>query len=294
MGMYINPAAPLQLTRDDPELQSMINAINQRIQRMPQKEAEPMSTHHVSAHERLIRAASDAEQASQAARHTLESFEMIAAERDELDQLRHEFAAKGEAVTMQRDELMANIETAISRMVRMLDDVLLLGRVDAGRLVFRPAPVDLVALCRQVVDETRRTATPADKPDLAVELTTRGACGRPILDENLLRHILSNLLSNALKYSPDGTRVRVEVACDPRQIVLSVADKGIGIAPEDLSHVFQAFYRASNVGNIAGTGLGLAIVKAAVTLHGGSVEVQSTLGAGTRFTVTLPRAASEP
>jgi PAS domain S-box-containing protein len=190
----------------------------------------------------------------------------------------------------ERHQLMSNIETSIARMVRMLDDILLLGRVDAGRLVFRPAPVDLLALCRRVVEETRRAAGD-HKPGLAVELTVQGACSRPILDENLLRHILSNLVSNALKYSPMGSCVRVDVASDFRQVTLSVADQGIGIAAEDLPRVFQAFYRASNVDNIAGTGLGLAIVKAAVKLHGGTVEVESRVGEGSRFTVTLPQAA---
>lgn len=186
----------------------------------------------------------------------------------------------------EKDELMRNIEDSIARMVRMLDDVLLLGRADAGRLVFNPKPVDLAAVCNTVVTERRL----ASGRNIDVQLAIHGVCADPVLDENLLRHTLANLLSNAVKYSPEGGTVRIEVSCDPKEITLCVADHGIGIATQDLPHLFDSFYRASNVGNIAGTGLGLAIVKAAVKLHGGSIRVDSELGKGTRFVVTLPSA----
>ena len=110
-----------------------------------------------------------------------------------------------------------------------------------------------------------------------------------MLDEKLLRHIFGILLSNAVKYSPQGGTVRFVVGVDSATLKFSVIDHGIGMPSDDLPRLFETFYRASNVGNISGTGLGLAIVKHSVALHGGQIEVASTLGAGTSFTVSLPR-----
>jgi signal transduction histidine kinase len=109
------------------------------------------------------------------------------------------------------------------------------------------------------------------------------------LDEKLMRHILGNLLSNALKYSPDGKAVDFEVVADEHSLRFTVQDRGIGIPAEDIPHLFETFHRARNVGNISGTGLGLAIVKKAVDLHGGRIDVESRLGQGSRFVVILPR-----
>jgi signal transduction histidine kinase len=111
------------------------------------------------------------------------------------------------------------------------------------------------------------------------------------LDENLLRHILNNLLANAAKYSAPGSRIDLELASGKGGVIINVTDRGIGIPPEDVPGLFQTFHRGSNVGTIAGTGLGLAIVKKAVDLHGGTIGVDSMLNKGTRFTVTLPEIA---
>jgi signal transduction histidine kinase len=107
-------------------------------------------------------------------------------------------------------------------------------------------------------------------------------------DEKLLHHIFSNLLSNALKYSPTGGEVRFDVRRENSSTVFEVTDQGIGIPPDEIGHLFESFHRASNVGAIQGTGLGLAIVKNAVDMHGGSIEVRSKLGEGTTFRVSLP------
>jgi len=113
------------------------------------------------------------------------------------------------------------------------------------------------------------------------------------VDSKLLRHILGNLLSNAIKYSPDGSPVTFTVNCDPDQITFRVQDLGIGIPEKDQQHLFEAFHRAGNVGQISGTGLGLAIVKQSVELHGGTIAFESEEGAGTTFTVTIPQLLHE-
>lgn len=112
--------------------------------------------------------------------------------------------------------------------------------------------------------------------------------GQGLYDEKLLRHIFSNLLSNALKYSPGGGQVGFRVRREEDATVFEVTDQGFGIPPGEVAHLFESFHRASNVGAIQGTGLGLAIVKNAVEKHGGGIEVKSRLGEGTTFTVRLP------
>ncbi len=108
------------------------------------------------------------------------------------------------------------------------------------------------------------------------------------MDEKLLGHILTNLLSNALKYSPDDSNVEFTLTCEDGQAIFEIQDQGIGIPEEDIPYLFESFHRASNVGNILGTGLGLAIVKRCVDTHQGKISLSTTLGVGTKFTVTLP------
>ena len=109
-----------------------------------------------------------------------------------------------------------------------------------------------------------------------------------VVDPVLLRHVLENLLSNALKYSPDGSPVELCVTREEEALRLDVSDLGIGISQEDQGRLFETFHRGANVGEISGTGLGLSIVRGAVELHGGTVEVQSQLGVGTQFRVRIP------
>jgi len=96
-------------------------------------------------------------------------------------------------------------------------------------------------------------------------------------------------VSNAIKYSPDGGNVDIKLIAEESQVILQVADSGIGIPPEDQARLFQSFSRASNVGTISGTGLGLSIVRKCVELHGGEIILTSAVGVGTTFTVTLPK-----
>jgi PAS domain S-box-containing protein len=185
----------------------------------------------------------------------------------------------------ERIEVLDSIAAGVQRMSRMMDRVLLLGKADAGMLEFEPRQLELAPLCRQLVEEAR-----AQQPEQAneVALQVGDGAGRGVYDEKLLRHIFSNLLSNALKYSPGGGAVRFDVRREGASTVFEVADSGIGIPPDEVTHLFETFHRASNVGAIQGTGLGLAIVKNAVEKHGGAIEVTSALGEGTSFTVRLP------
>jgi signal transduction histidine kinase len=108
-------------------------------------------------------------------------------------------------------------------------------------------------------------------------------------DEKLLNRIVRNLVMNAIKYSPDGGDIQVEVGEEADSAVVRVRDQGIGVAPEDQMLLFKPFFRASNSGSVEGTGMGLSIVKDCVKLHGGTISVESELGNGSTFIVRLPR-----
>lgn len=188
----------------------------------------------------------------------------------------------------EKAEVLDTIAASVQRMTRMLDRVLLIGKAEAQMLEFEPRPLDLEKLCQQLVQEAR-TLQPDSPCELRLLFEAGGGTG--LHDEKLLRHILGNLLSNAVKYSPLGGVVWCRVFLKDRQLVLEVSDKGIGIPADEITHLFESFHRASNVGAIPGTGLGLAIVKNAVDLYGGTIEVSSLVGltgSGTCFTVRLP------
>ena len=187
----------------------------------------------------------------------------------------------------ERAELADVIKSSVRRMTQMLDQVLLIGRSDAGRLEFRPQVLALEPLVMQIVDEVRSL----EQRQAVIDIDWQVQGQRRLLDERLIRHILSNLLTNAVKYSPEGKPVELGVSASPQQLVFTVNDRGIGIPPEDRPLLFQSFHRGRNVGGISGTGLGLAIVKKAVELHGGTIQVESNLGKGSRFTVSIPAAA---
>lgn len=177
------------------------------------------------------------------------------------------------------------IKSAVKNMTNLLDDVLTIGKAESGKLHFNPQPMELLQFCTELVEEQEisRSAQPH------INFIIQGNFPKlQRFDEKLLWHILTNLLSNAIKYSPQGDDVNFKLTGEESQVVFQIQDRGIGIPPAALEKLFESFERASNVGNIPGTGLGLAIVKKCVDLHGGHISVESTVGVGTTFTVTLP------
>jgi signal transduction histidine kinase/pSer/pThr/pTyr-binding forkhead associated (FHA) protein len=178
---------------------------------------------------------------------------------------------------------LRRIQANVKHMAQLLNSVLLIGKAEAGKLECNPAPLDVVEFCCELVDEMQITTH-------SHIITFKPQCEytNVNLDEKLLRHILINLLSNAIKYSPRGGTVHFDLVCEQQQAIFRVQDRGIGIPKVEQAQLFDSFHRATNVGNIPGTGLGLAIVKKSVDLHGGTITVESEVGVGTIFTVTLP------
>lgn len=185
----------------------------------------------------------------------------------------------------ERAEVFQSIHTSIKRMASMLDDILVIGRADAGSIEVRLKPMLLRDFCAALVHELELACERSHSVNFEFLSENR----EYYLDDKLVRHILNNLLSNAVKYSPRGSVVNfiVEVSGDDMACFV-VEDHGIGIPLEDQDKLFENFHRGANVGNVQGTGLGLAIVKRSVDLLGGRISVDSQMGHGTRFTVSLP------
>jgi signal transduction histidine kinase len=180
-------------------------------------------------------------------------------------------------------------EAEAARMSRLVDSLLLLARADAGQEV-QHSPVRLDELVDQVVTRAR---TVADGRQLRLAgrapATVRG-------DYDRLTQVLWNLVENALRYTPRGKAIELSLQRVGRKAVLVVADEGVGIAPEHLPHIFERFYRVDKARSrqSGGSGLGLAIVDYLVRTHGGTIEVTSVPGQGTRFTIRLPLADEAP
>ncbi|MFN6271909.1 MAG: ATP-binding protein [Microcystis sp.] len=176
------------------------------------------------------------------------------------------------------------IRSAIKDMDQLLTEVLLIGRADSGRLYCQFDPVDLLDYCQKLVESF------IVKPEhqSAIIFQVEGSLERGLWDINLIKHILTNLLGNALKYSPQGNQVEFKIIVESEQVVFKIIDRGIGIPSQDQEHLFKPFYRGSNVDNIQGTGLGLAIVGRCVEAHKGQIHLESEEGKGTKITVILP------
>jgi len=183
-----------------------------------------------------------------------------------------------------RRDHLERIRFAAGSMDRMLDDILLIGRAEAGVLRASPAQLNLEEFCRHLVESLEHSS--ARSHSIRYRFS-----GDPnvTLDERLLSEVVGNLLSNALKYSPAGSRVDFDVVASDEQCRFTVEDQGIGIPEEDTARLFESFFRASNADQIKGSGLGLAVVKKAVEVQNGTVEVESRLGQGTKFVVLVPR-----
>jgi signal transduction histidine kinase len=199
----------------------------------------------------------------------------------------------------QRDKRFKRIKQGILRMAELLDDVSTVGKVEAGRVEFDPCAINLVELCQDIVAEIQALGHGGQKINLVIE----GEIPTANADEQLVRYILFHLLSNAIKYSPNGSDVELilkytlsnnldrpiaDLSKALGTTTFCIQDRGIGIPHKDINRLFDSFYRGSNVGSIAGNGIGLAIAKSAIDIHGGNISVESRVDIGSTFTVTIP------
>lgn len=178
-------------------------------------------------------------------------------------------------------------EEAIKHLDGLVQEMLLLEKTQAGRMPCLPYPLVVAQLVEEVIESLSALAEQLRIPlafTCPPELETQAIN----LDAKLVRHIITNLLSNALRFSSAGEAVRVSLSLQDQMLCIEVSDEGRGIPAEDLQALGEPFYRASNVDHVQGTGLGLSIVKRFVDLHQGELQITSQLGVGSQFLVRLP------
>jgi PAS domain S-box-containing protein len=192
----------------------------------------------------------------------------------------------GNLTETKRSTYIKRIKGAVQSMKLLMEDVLFIGKSEAGRVECKPALINLREFCQDLIDDFSTVAISGHEIIFTCQSETTDA----FIDERLLHYILVNLLSNAIKYSPQKETIRLELSCEQTQgvAIFQVQDEGIGIPEADQSHLFESFYRASNSQSIQGTGLGLVIVKRCVEAHNGQISFTSQVGVGTTFTITLP------
>ncbi|MCW5314948.1 response regulator [Nostoc sp. KVJ3] len=177
------------------------------------------------------------------------------------------------------------IEQKARYMSKLVDNMLLVNQFELEKPKFKPILLDLLQFFADLIEQERETT--GDRHELIFNITghIQGFWG----DRGLLQQIFINLMSNAIKYSPDGGTVEFHLIGKESQVIFYIKDRGIGIPMVDQENLFQSFSRGSNVDTIPGTGLGLAIAKGCVELHGGDITLSSEVGQGTKVTVSLPK-----
>lgn len=206
------------------------------------------------------------------------------------------------------------VHSATQKMNQLIDDMLFMGRAEAGKLKCHPLPINVVEFCQDLLDQLQ-LGNEAKHKLIFIPSNVTSA----ILDQQLLHGIISNLIVNAIKYSPNGGQVTLELECrQPSEgdkaailclspqclfpnfpltninsplLIMRIRDEGIGIPETEVGKIFEMFYRCKNTGRVKGNGLGLTIVKKAVDLQGGAIACESKIGFGTTFTVALPYVA---
>jgi signal transduction histidine kinase len=179
---------------------------------------------------------------------------------------------------------LIKIEDQASHMTNLLEDILTLGKSEAGKIKVKRVSLDLKDFIEALIEEVRATV----KDQRQINFTFSCSSRKVNADDKLLRNVVNNLLTNALKFSAADTSVSIAVSDFKGNIQIKVTDEGIGIEESELTSIFESFHRGSNSSTIQGTGLGLSILKKAVELMDGAIEVKSTVNKGSTFTVQFP------
>jgi len=182
-----------------------------------------------------------------------------------------------------RDKHISKIKNSVNNLNDILEDFLSLGKLTEGRVDAKVEPVNIKLTIEETIEEIKSLL----KKDQQIKLNTNLDCVANT-DKKLLHNILINLISNAIKFSDEGKMITISTKNQDKEIIISVADEGIGIGAADQEHLFTSFFRAANAVNIQGTGLGLHIVKRYVDLLGGDVQLKSELNKGTIISFSIP------
>lgn len=175
------------------------------------------------------------------------------------------------------------IKSSITHLTDILNDVLSLSKLEEGIIIFNPEKINIKEFFSHIVKEVEGIV----KEGQEIIITHSGNTDA-VIDKKNIRHVLLNLLSNAIKFTPEGKRIELNAIVSDKEIEIIVKDNGIGISEDDQKYLFQRFFRASNASSIQGTGLGLSIVSKYIEMHNGTIECESVLDEGTKFTIKLP------
>jgi signal transduction histidine kinase len=186
-----------------------------------------------------------------------------------------------------QDEYLKDIYASGQHLLSLINDILDLSKIEAGRMELAPAPFHLPTALENAITLVRERAA---RHGITLEIHLDPRLGDLVGDERKVKQVLLNLLSNAIKFTPEGGRISLKAALTDRSVEISVSDTGIGIAPEDQAAIFEEFRQVGSdeARKLEGTGLGLTLAKKFVELHGGRIWVDSELGSGSTFTFTLP------
>jgi signal transduction histidine kinase len=244
-------------------------------------------------HQRLRRESAEIRQRQMAQRNELNELKL-----EFFSMLSHEFRTPLSLITgsahLLKDSLkpatesnqyknLHRIQSSAKLMNQQLNDLLTVARADAGRMAFNPVSLEMQTFCLNLIEDFQTFG----ETQRSILFTKRGQSAHAMVDEKLLYSILSNLLSNALKYSDAKSTVYFMMICEPHAVTFEIRDEGVGILLEDQQDLYGLFSRGKNVQETAGSGLGLAVVKRFVDLHQGRITVESQVGLGTKVTVKL-------
>jgi signal transduction histidine kinase len=180
--------------------------------------------------------------------------------------------------------MLGAIDRSSARLFRLINDLLFVAQVNAGKLSVAIDDVDLAAVAREAIEDAGPRAAAADVTlELKCDLTPTVQADRVRIGQ-----VFDNLISNAIKFTPPGGRVGLTVSMLGDEAIIVVTDSGMGMTPEDQQRLFTRFFRTKAAAKIQGTGLGLSITKAIIDAHHGSISVESEVGHGTSFVVTVP------
>jgi signal transduction histidine kinase len=182
-----------------------------------------------------------------------------------------------------RQQHFHRIDGAVHLLLQMLDEMLMVAEIENGQLVNHPQPTDLKKLIENIVADFH--LIDGDRHPIYTDFHLPAPV---LIDPKLVQHVITNVISNAIKYSPEGSEVKIQASFEQDQVTISVQDAGIGIPESDIESVFEPFFRAKNAHIAKGTGLGLALVKQTVDLCGGTITIASEIGRGTLLTVMIP------
>lgn len=183
----------------------------------------------------------------------------------------------------EQERLFDKIGNSISDLKSMLDDVHILDHEKSGRIKINSTIFNFDDFCKEVIRDTLSLESGRN-----IQVDYNNIIGNVQTDRELLGHVISNIISNAVKYSPANERVSVEAALENGELKIVISDNGRGIPPEDIEYVFNDFYRGNNVEGIPGTGLGMSIVKNTLQVLGGTVHLESETGKGTKIEIVIP------